>query len=43
MSANTPPPNLWQLLFVWLLLTGVIVLPLVLLGWVVSQIVGLLQ
>ena len=40
---GTPPPSLWQLLFVLLLLAGVVGIPLAVLGWVIVQIVEVLR
>lgn len=36
---GTPPPSLWQLLIVLLLLAGVIGIPLSVIGWLIFQIV----
>lgn len=38
-----PPPSLWQLLLVLLVLAGVIGIPLAVLGWVIVQIVEVLR
>ena len=40
---GTPPPSLWQLLLVLLVLAGVVGIPLAVLGWVIVQIVEVLR
>lgn len=40
---GTPPPSLWQLLFVLLVLAGVVGIPLTVLGWVIVQIVEVMR
>ena len=40
---GAPPPSLWQLLFVLLVLAGVVGIPLAVLGWVIVQIVEVLR
>ena len=40
---GAPPPSLWQLLIVLLLLAGVIDIPLSVIGWLIFQIVEALR
>ena len=40
---GAPPPSLWQLLFVLLVLAGVVGIPLAVLGWLIVTIVEWLR